>query len=260
MKRHIYTRVSTGKQTFDRQMQGIKRYFEYNGIDINSVDSIVQEHISGGKSYEDRKLKSLLMKCEPGDIIYVASTDRLGRSFSDMIKLMAEAKENGVKIIACKQNLSLDDESPVTKIMLSILAIMDEDERVRTSERNEEKAAWQKEQIAKHGYFIVEKGDNKGKKCYHLGRDKGVNLDVARSASIKSKQDKAIAWRENSKGYQLVRTLLSKGVGRIEIIERFNELHELDPENYSTPKGSPLSEFTLSKWANEIEMMAMVVR
>lgn len=260
MAMKIYCRVSTGKQTFDRQMMGIKRYFETRGMDITKVESTVVEHVSGGKSYEDRKFKSLLLSCKPGDIIYASSTDRLGRNFFDMIKLMSEAKERGIKIVACKQDISLDDDNPMTKMLLSIQTIIDEDERARVSDRNIDKAAWQKEQVKKQGYWIIERGPNKGKECYHHGREKGCDLSIQLAASIKAKQDNAVAWREHSIGYDFVRTLLRNGVPRQSIIEQFNEKHEKNPgtkdklytDGYSTPKGSPLSEFTLSKWANEM--------
>lgn len=49
---------------------------------------------------------SLLKKCKSGDIIYAASTDRIGRDFFDMMKLMKEAAKDGIEFIACKQNLS----------------------------------------------------------------------------------------------------------------------------------------------------------
>lgn len=256
MKRHIYVRVSTGKQTFDRQMVGIRSYFAEKGIDIEKVESIVTEHISGGKSYEDRKLKDLLNRCESGDIIYAASTDRLGRSFSDMIKLMAEAKERGIKIVACKQKLSLDDDSPVTKILLSIMTIMDEDERERASDRNIEKAAWQKEQIAKYGYFIVEKGDNKGKRCTHLGRPADENgqydMSKANEAAAKSHKRRAEEWRRTSEAYADVKRWWGQGQSREWIIEEFNARHAKDPKKYATRDGKPMNAVTLSRWLKEM--------
>lgn len=257
MAMHIYCRVSSEAQSFERQMVGVKTYFEQRGLDITKVESIVEEHVSGGKSYEDRKLKNLLLHCNKGDIIYAASTDRLGRSFLDMMKLMSEAKKSGITIIACKQNLSLADDSMTTRLMLTILTMMDEDERVRTSERNKEKAAWQKEQIEKKGGFVIKKGPNAGQICTKLGRPKGGNLDVARAASNKVKQDNAAEWRANSKGYQLVKMMLAKGKSNEEIMEAFNQLHEIDPENYSTPSGKELKRCTLLAWRRELKMELM---
>lgn len=74
---------------------------------------------------------SLLKKCKSGDIIYAASTDRIGRDFFDMMKLMKEAAKDGIEFIACKQNLSSARDVVSTRIVVAITAIMDEDEKKR---------------------------------------------------------------------------------------------------------------------------------
>ena len=136
---NLYLRVSTEDQSFDQQMQDIKAYFAAHSLKMADVENIVDEHVSGGKSYEDRKFQQLLNKCKPGDYIYAASTDRLGRNFIDMMRLMEDAKKRGVIIVACKQNLSLDDDNSMAKIVLAVTAIMDEDERKRIKHRTANK-------------------------------------------------------------------------------------------------------------------------
>lgn len=254
---YIYNRVSTLEQNYDQQMQDIKSYFASHGLKLEEVAEIVAEHESGGKSYTDRKFQQLLNKCKPGDFIYAASTDRLGRSFIDMMRLMEDAKKRGVIIVACKQNLSLDDDNSMAKIVLAVTAIMDEDERKRIRHRTANKKAWQKEQIAKQGYFIVENGPNAGTKRYTMGPGKGADTSAMQEASCRAKQDAAILWREQSKGFAWVRTQLAKGKSRALILEEFNELHETDPENYSTREGKPLSKGVLSKWCREMNPLAI---
>lgn len=257
MATFLYLRVSTLEQGFDQQMQDIKAYFNAHNISMDDVADIVEEHVSGGKSYEDRKFKQLLNKCKPGDHIYAASTDRLGRNFIDMMRLMEDAKERGVIIVACKQNLSLDDDNSMAKIVLAVTAIMDEDERKRIKHRTANKKAWQKEQIAKHGYFIIENGPNAGQKCTYVGSKKGHDTSAAREAAAANRLDAMILWREQSKGYNWVRTQLAKGKSRALILEEFNEMHALDPENYSTREGKPLSKGVLSKWCREMNPLAV---
>lgn len=265
MARYIYNRVSTQDQSFDQQMQDIKSYFAAHEIDMNEVAGVVEEHVSGGKSYEDRKFQQLLNKCKPGDYIYAASTDRLGRNFIDMMRLMEDAKRRGVIIVACKQNLSLDDDNSMAKIVLAVTAIMDEDERKRIKHRTANKKAWQREQIAKHGYFIIENGPNAGEKCYYVGSPKQKDMSEARQEALASMQQAAalanqeakIKWAEQSKGYAWVRTQLAKGKSRALILEEFNELHAADPENYSTREGKPLSKGVLSKWVREMNPIAI---
>lgn len=261
MARFLYLRVSTSRQSFDQQMQDIKAY----GVDPENVDDIVEEHESGGKSYTDRKFQQLLNRCKSGDTIFAASTDRLGRNFVDMIRMMNEAKERGITIVACKQNVRLDSDDVATKILLSITSIIDEDERKRIKHRIANKKAWQREQIAKHGYFVIENGPNAGQRCTYVGCPKKEYMSEAQQATIakaieascRAKQDAAILWREQSKGYNWVRTQLAKGKSRNTIIEEFNEMHALDPENYSTREGKPLSKGVLSKWCREMNALAV---
>lgn len=253
MATYIYLRVSTNAQAFDQQMQDIKAY----GVDPNSVDGIIEEHESGGKSYTDRKFQQLLNKCQAGDVIFAASTDRLGRSFVDMIRLMEDAKQRGVKVVACKQNLSLSDDNMATKIILAITAIIDEDERKRIKHRTANKKAWQREQIAKQGYFIIEKGPNAGQKCTYVGSCKGRDTSAAREASALQAQDALIHWRENSPAYKWVIEKVAENWSRKDIIQEFNKLHELQPAVFCTREGKPLSKGILSKWIRRANPIAL---
>ena len=254
MATYIYLRVSTNTQAFDQQMQDIKAY----GIDPEKVDGIIEEHESGGKSYTDRKFQQLLNKCQAGDVIFAASTDRLGRSFVDMIRLMEDAQRRGVKVVACKQNLSLSDDNMATKIILAITAIIDEDERKRIKHRTANKKAWQREQIAKQGYFIIEKGPNAGEKCTYVGSEKGRDTSAARAAAAQKAQEDVIRWKENSPAYKWVMDKAAENWPRNIIIEEFNKLHELQPDVFCTRNGMPLSKGVLSKWLREANPIALV--
>lgn len=257
---NLYLRVSTQDQSFDQQMQDIKSYFAVHEINMNEVADIVEEHVSGGKSYEDRKFQQLLNKCKPGDYIYAASTDRLGRNFIDMMRLMEDAKKRGVIIVACKQNLSLDDDNPMAKIVLAVTAIMDEDERKRIKHRTANKKAWQREQIAKQGYFIIENGPNAGEKCYYVGSPRQKDMSEAQKTALAATQEAAalanqnakIIWKENSSAYKWTMARVAEGMPRKEIIRLFNEQHALNPDVYCTREGKPLSKGVLSKWCSEI--------
>ena len=255
MARYEYLRVSSIAQDYEQQQHCINEYFARVGIDPSTIDSIVVEKISGTVSHTERKLASLIAKCVEGDVIYISELSRLGRNMSDLFAIVTECSNRGITVVQCKDGSQIENKSIAGKALLFALGLAAEIEVKNIQQRTQMGLAVRREKLEKEGSFV----SKSGRVCTHFGRAKGCDLSVARQASIKSKQDKAIAWRESSKGYQLVRTLLGKGIGRMEIIERFNELHELDPENYSTPKGSPLSEFTLSKWANEIEMTAIVV-
>lgn len=261
MARYAYIRVSTDKQSYDQQIQDIKAY----GVDLDTLDGITEEKMTSNKGYEDRAFNSLLKKCKSGDIIYAASTDRIGRDFFDMMKLMKEAAKDGIEIIACKQNLSIARDDVATRIIVAITAIMDEDEKKRIQHRTANKKAWQKEQIAKQGYFIIENGPNAGKICDYVGSPKVDNMSEAQKAALAqlgeaaaiANQEAKIRWAEQSKGYNWVRAQIAKGKPRALIIEEFNEMHMLDPENYSTRGGKPLTKGVLSKWCREMNPLCL---
>lgn len=255
-KNFIYARVSTLEQNYDQQMQDIRSYFASHNLNMDEVAEIVSEHESGGKSYADRKFQQLLNKCSEGDYIYAASTDRLGRNFIDMMRLMEDAKKRGVIIVACKQNLSLDDNNSMAKIVLAVTAIMDEDERKRIKHRTANKKASQREQIEKNGHFIIENGPNAGLPCSYVGTPKWEKMTDAqrnrvesmREASILAKQDALIEWRETSAAYQWAIAQIKKGKTRKLVVAEFNELHEQQPNVYCTRQGKPLTLPILSKW------------
>lgn len=254
---NVYCRVSTLEQNYDQQMQDIKAYFASHGLKMEDVAEIVAEHESGGKSYTDRKFQQLLNKCKPGDFIYAASTDRLGRNFIDMMRLMEDAKKRGVIIVACKQNLSLDDDNSMAKIVLAVTAIMDEDERKRIKHRTANKKAWQREQIAKQGYFIIENGPNAGEHCTYVGSPKGHDTSAAREAATQARMDEKIRWKETSSAYKWTMARVREGMPRKEIVRLFNEQHELNPDVYCTRTGKPLTEATLSIWCREMNSLAV---
>lgn len=256
MARYAYIRVSTDKQAYDQQIQDIKNY----GINIADLDGVVEEKMTTNKGYEERAFNDLLHQCKPGDIIFAASTDRIGRDFLDMMKLMSAAARDGIEIIACKQNLSIARDDVATRVIVAITAIMDEDEKKRIQHRTANKKAWQREQIAKQGYFIIENGVNAGLPCTYVGNPKIDKMTDAQKSHIgemvemasAARRDAKTRWMQESKGVQWVRAQIAKGKSRALIIEEFNELHDADPENYSTRDGKPLSKGVLSKWCREI--------
>ena len=225
MAKYIYLRVSTTKQDYTQQLQEIINY----GIDPASVDEIVEEKESGGKSYTERKLNDLIAKCQKGDVIYVASTDRVGRCFFDMVKLMMYCSERGITMIACKQRLSLSADDFASKVILNITALFDEDERLRIQRRTKNKKAWQRQQIEEKGYYIVEKGVHKGEPWYWMGNKPGTDTSAARQQSIIAKKQNALR-RHQEPQFEWMRMQFLKGKSSRQIMEEFNELHKAQPD------------------------------
>lgn len=273
MALYIYNRVSTQEQNYDQQMQDIKAYFAAHSLNMADVAEVVAEHESGGKSYTDRKFQQLLNKCKSGDYIFAASTDRLGRNFIDMMRLMEDAKKRGVIIVACKQNLSLDDDNSMAKIVLAVTAIMDEDERKRIKHRTANKKAWQREQIEKHGYFVVENGTNAGTRCGYVGNPKWDDmsdaqqdaLTRAQEASRFARQNAVIEWREKSQAVRYALRRRAEGAIATVIVNELGALYDDfavtnpdAPNPYATPTGCKPQNGTVSKWLREANPLVLV--
>lgn len=247
MAKYIYLRVSTSGQTFAQQIQDIKAY----GIDPEKVDGIVEEHESGGKSYADRKLQQLLNRCKPGDMIFAASTDRLGRSFVDMVRLMDAAKQKGIIIVACKQNISLADGNTMGQMVLAVHSIIDEDERKRIRHRVKNGVAVALEEIKRYGKRTTKRGTEQT----HWGNEKGCDMSAANMASCQAKTDAAITWRENSQAVRYAVRKHSEGWNVTQIAEELGKLFEENPACYATPTGCKPSKGTVSKWLRESNIL-----
>lgn len=68
MKVYAYLRVSTGKQDLQNQQFAILKYCEQNNIQI---DEWIEETVSVGKDYKNRKLGKLIDKCNAGGCDYL---------------------------------------------------------------------------------------------------------------------------------------------------------------------------------------------
>lgn len=262
MAKYAYIRVSTNKQSYDQQIQDFNRY----GINLSDLDGVVEEKETTNKGYEDREFNTLLNKCKSGDIIYAASTDRIGRDFLDMMKLMKAAADDGIEIIACKQNLSIARDDAATRIIVAVTAIMDEDEKKRIQHRTANKKAWQREQIAEKGCFVIESGPNAGNTCTYVGRPKWKDMSDSQKKALIQMQEAAhiaqaqaaIKWRDNSQAVHYACLKRSEGWKLQQIVDEIGKLYdgfkpkkEGDENPWATPTGCKPQKGTISKWLRE---------
>ena len=75
-----------------------------------------------------------------------------------------------------------------------------------------------------------------------IGVDYKANLNKIKSDN----------WKKESVGYQWVREMIFAGVEQDEIIARFNEYHKINPRDFSTSMGHPLTLSTYLRWRREI--------
>lgn len=252
MKQTAYVRVSSEKQSYDRQRLEFETYFKNRKIDLAEV-GFVEEKITSRTNFKQRAIYKVLKNAQPGDIVYACQLDRFGRSVQDVLDLVDFAMERGVELVTLDGH-TIENRTPMGRMILTMLAAFAEMERTLRAERCLSGTDAARAEIEKNGYRIAR---SSGKMQTRWGNEKGCDMSAAQEASILSKQKAVILWREKSKGFNWVRTQVAKGKPRALIIEEFNELHEADPENYSTREGKPLSKGVLSKWCREMNPLVV---
>ena len=175
----LYCRVSTIDQKTDRQKVNEKD-FQY----------LVEDRCSGAVPFFERQggleIKKLL---DEGILtsLSVWQIDRLGRDLRDIINTIHYFNQNNITINFISQGLTTLDqngkENPITKMIISILGIVGEMERVQIKERQLEGV-----RIAKL-------------KGVYLGRKEGSNETILSFLS-KEKNKKALDYLK--KGYKSV--------------------------------------------------------
>ncbi len=153
-----YVRVSTIEQNPERQIKALESY---------KIDKWFSEKISG-KNTDRPKLKEMLNFVREGDTVYVLDWSRLSRSASDLLKLIEKLASKNVKLVSLKERF--DTSSPTGKLMLGLIALINEFERSNLLERQREGV-----EIAQH------QGKYKGRKPnqYNEEQLKVIMTDIA---------------------------------------------------------------------------------
>ena len=162
--RVLYCRVSTIEQKTDRQR-----------VDAKSYDLIVEDKCSGSIPFFEREggkeIKKLIDKGS-NISLSVLSIDRLGRDLRDIINTIHFFTENKIAIHFISQGLlTLDGagkENAISKMMISILGIVGEMEKVQIKERQFEGIKIAKLKGTYKGRAIGSKEDT----LQFLGKDK----------------------------------------------------------------------------------------
>ena len=126
-----YARVSSQDQNLDRQLEMFKSI---------KPDRIFTDKASG-KNMDRLGFQDMLSYVRDGDHLYVASMDRLARNLKDLLEVSELLQKKGVAIHFLKENLSLipsGDQSPISKLLLSMMGAVAEFERALIRERQAE--------------------------------------------------------------------------------------------------------------------------
>ena len=124
--RVAYVRVSTVEQNEARQLEALKKY---------DIEKWYTEKVSG-KDTNRPKLQEMLDFVREGDTVYIHDFSRLARSTKDLLEILEELTAKGVTLISNKENL--DTGTATGKLMLTVIAAINEFERQNLLERQKE--------------------------------------------------------------------------------------------------------------------------
>lgn len=125
-----YARVSTEKQSLDRQVEALAEA----GVD--------RDHIwvdkKSGASTDRPGLRALLAYAREGDVIVAHTMDRLGRSVRDTLNLIHDLGERGIGVRTLADPFRVDTaatDDPMARLAVVMLALFAEMERTYSRER-----------------------------------------------------------------------------------------------------------------------------
>ena len=121
-----YVRVSTREQNEDRQLEALKKF---------NIEQSFIEKVSG-KDTNRPMLKKMLEYVREGDTVYVMDWSRLSRSVVDLLKIIELLSDKRVKLVSIKENF--DTSTPTGRLMLNLIASINEFERQNLLERQKE--------------------------------------------------------------------------------------------------------------------------
>lgn len=128
-KRVAYVRVSSVDQNEARQVEAMAD---------QHIDKTFMDKLSG-KDTSRPQLQAALEYLRDGDVLVVHSMDRLCRNMRDLQNLVADLNARNIAVEFVKEGLNFTGEdSPMSKLMLSVLGGVAEFERAILRERQRE--------------------------------------------------------------------------------------------------------------------------
>lgn len=122
-----YIRVSTIEQNEARQLEAMKD---------KGIEKYFTEKVSG-KDTNRPKLKEMLEFVREGDTIFIHDFSRLSRSTKDLLEIIELLNKKKVTLVSNKENL--DTSTPTGKLLVTMIASINEFERQNLLERQRER-------------------------------------------------------------------------------------------------------------------------
>lgn len=240
MKIFEYQRISTSSQEVAQQHNTVQDYIKAKGWAID--ESVSDEGVSGGVSYKDRNLYKLIQRMSEGDILVVSEISRLGRSMSDLNKLVNdELKPRKLRLIIVKMGLDLDCSNlkAIDEMILFAFSFAAQIEKEMIVSRTQSALDVRKQKLKKDGSFI----SKAGRECRALGRPKGCEISPnAINASRNARRNTA---QENPHNLAFKR-FMAVWESEHGQITRFADISDfvakLNALNFKTARGLPFDE------------------
>lgn len=143
-----YVRVSTIEQNEGRQIAALKPH----QIGKWFIDK------ASGKNTDRPQFRAMLDYIREGDTVYVEDFSRLSRSVADLLRIVNQFQAKKVGLVSLKERL--DTGTPQGRLMLTMIAAINEFERANILERQAEGIALAKQKGVYHGRKRIAKPDN----------------------------------------------------------------------------------------------------
>ena len=192
---YAYIRVSTDDQTVKNQQDMIERA----GYRVDKW--LADEGVSGTVDWTKREINVAVEQANEGDSIIVAELSRLGRSLKQILEIVELCQKKKVNIIMIREGIQTNNDSPVNKLLLSILGSLAEMERNLISQRTKDALALKR----KNGVV--------------LGRPVGKNTPIEKM-KLYSKREQIMQWRNDGISYAEIARRLK--VNRITVSKFIN--------------------------------------
>ena len=126
MSKAAYVRVSTAEQNEARQREALA---------VRGIDKWFIEKASG-KNTDRQEFQKMLDWVREGDTIYIHDLSRIARSTKDLLDLLDVLREKGVALVSGKE--SIDTSTATGKLLVTMVAAINEFERANLLERQKE--------------------------------------------------------------------------------------------------------------------------
>lgn len=119
-----------------KQRLAIWDYAQKNRL---TIDEFVTAKASSQKRLSQRRIKDLLLRLQPKDVLLVSELSRLARSVGQIIFIVEKLIAKQVRLVAIKEGIDLAGALDLqTKVMITLFSLFAEIERDLISERTKE--------------------------------------------------------------------------------------------------------------------------